>query len=53
MGKPDPNIKSKVFDRVFGFCGTVNSLIPGMESAAACSKIEQMQGQARLMGSYA
>lgn len=43
-------IKPEVFDRVFGFGGTVNSRIPGTESADAWSKIEQMQGQARLMG---
>ncbi|USS95341.1 DNA transfer protein [Serratia symbiotica] len=49
-GQPDPNIKPKVFDRVFSFGGTVNSLIPGTESAEAWSKIEQMKGQARLMG---
>ncbi|STT86328.1 Uncharacterised protein [Klebsiella pneumoniae] len=35
---------------MFGFGGTVNSRIPGTESADAWSKIEQMQGQARLMG---
>ncbi|RTF49642.1 phage DNA ejection protein [Serratia marcescens] len=44
------SIKPEVFDRVFGFGGTVNSRIPGTESADAWSKIEQMQGQARLMG---
>lgn len=43
-------ISPEVFDRVFGFGGTVNSSIPGTESADAWSKIEQMQGQARLMG---
>lgn len=43
-------ISPEVFDRVFGFGGTVNSRIPGTESADAWSKIEQMQGQARLMG---
>jgi hypothetical protein len=43
-------IPPEVFDRVFGFGGTVNSKIPGTESADAWSKIEQMQGQARLMG---
>lgn len=43
-------IPPQVFDRVFGFGGTVNSKIPGTESADAWSKIEQMQGQARLMG---
>lgn len=44
------SIPPEVFDRVFGFGGTVNSRIPGTESADAWSKIEQMQGQARLMG---
>lgn len=44
------SINPEVFDRVFGFGGTVNSRIPGTESADAWSKIEQMQGQARLMG---
>ncbi|CAI1024639.1 DNA transfer protein [Serratia ficaria] len=44
------SIPPDVFDRVFGFGGTVNSRIPGTESADAWSKIEQMQGQARLMG---
>ncbi len=44
------SIPPEVFDRVFGFGGTVNSKIPGTESADAWSKIEQMQGQARLMG---
>ncbi|MFO6493664.1 phage DNA ejection protein, partial [Hafnia alvei] len=44
------SIQPEVFDRVFGFGGTVNSRIPGTESADAWSKIEQMQGQARLMG---
>lgn len=44
------SIKPEVFDRVFGFGGTVNSRIPGTQSADAWSKIEQMQGQARLMG---
>lgn len=43
-------ISPEVFDRVFGFGGAVNSRIPGTESADAWSKIEQMQGQARLMG---
>lgn len=43
-------IPPEVFDRVFGFGGTVNSKIPGTESADAWSKIDQMQGQARLMG---
>lgn len=49
-GQPDSNIKPEDFDRVFGFGGKVNSLIPGSPSADAWSKIEQMQGQARLMG---
>ncbi len=44
------SIPPEVFDRVFGFGGTVNSRIPGTESADAWAKIEQMQGQARLMG---
>lgn len=44
------SIKPEVFDRVFGFGGTVNSMIPGTESADTWSKIEQMQGQARLVG---
>lgn len=49
-GQPDPNIKPEDFDRVFGFGGTANSLIPGSPSADAWAKIDQMQGQARLMG---
>ncbi|STV38742.1 Uncharacterised protein [Klebsiella pneumoniae subsp. rhinoscleromatis] len=44
------SIKPEVFDRVFGFGGTVNSMIPGTASADTWSKIEQMQGQARLVG---
>lgn len=44
------SIPPEVFDRIFGFGGTVNSRIPGTESADAWTKIEQMQGQARLMG---
>lgn len=47
---PVNGIKPDDFDRVFGFGGKVNSLIPGSPSADAWSKIEQMQGQARLMG---
>lgn len=38
------------FDGIFGFGGAVNSSIPGSPSADAWAKIEQMQGQARLMG---
>ena len=44
------SIPTNVFDRVFGFGGSVNSMIPGSESADAWAKIEQMQSQARLMG---
>lgn len=44
------SIPADVFDRVFGFGGTINSSIPGTESADAWAKIEQMQSQARLMG---
>lgn len=47
---PTNGIKPDDFDRVFGFGGKINSLIPGSPSADAWSKIEQMQGQARLMG---
>ncbi|MBN3043350.1 phage DNA ejection protein [Pectobacterium brasiliense] len=50
QGQPDPRIKPEVFDRIFGFGGSVNSMIPGSESADAWQKIQQMQGQARLMG---
>lgn len=49
-GQPDARIKPDDFDRIFGFGGTVNSMMPGTPSADAWSKIEQMQGQARLMG---
>nr|DAI72745.1 MAG TPA: DNA/protein translocase of phage P22 injectosome [Caudoviricetes sp.] len=49
-GQPDQRVKPEVFDRVFGFGGTINSSIPGTESADAWAKIEQMQSQARLMG---
>ncbi|MER7435761.1 MULTISPECIES: phage DNA ejection protein [Bacteria] len=38
------------FDGIFGFGGAVNSSIPGSPSADAWTKIQQMQGQARLMG---
>ncbi|CAI0690856.1 phage DNA ejection protein [Serratia entomophila] len=44
------SIPPNVFDGVFGFGGAVNSRIPGTDSADAWAKIEQMQGQARLMG---
>lgn len=44
------SIPADVFDRVFGFGGTVNSMLPGTESADAWANIEQMQSQARLMG---
>lgn len=47
---PDANIKPEVFDRIFGFGGKTNSLIPGSESADAWAKIQQMQAQARQMG---
>lgn len=43
-------IDPSVFNRVFGFGGTVNSMLPGTESADAWNTIEQMQSQARQMG---
>lgn len=38
------------FNRVFGFGGTVNSMIPGTASADTWNTIQQMQDQARQMG---
>lgn len=40
----------KTFDGMWGISGAVNRRIPGSPEQAAWSSIEQMQGQARLMG---
>lgn len=43
-------VPPEVFDGMWGISGTINRNIPGSPEQAAWNNIEQMQGQARLMG---